>query len=89
MGMQFKKVTHSLLNELKQKGYNALTSNNELSDLQIYWYPEEVSNVNQYIVKLTNRGYVAPLNQPMILWIQDAIDNLSEYELAGIVFITD
>lgn len=87
--MQFKKVTHLLLNELKQKGYNALTSNNELSDQQIYWYPEAVDNVNQYIVKLTNRGYRAPLNQPMILWIQDAIDNLTDYELAGMVFITD
>ncbi|WP_164112291.1 MULTISPECIES: hypothetical protein [Sphingobacterium] len=87
--MEFKKVTHVLLNKLKQKGYNALTSNNELSDRQIYWYPEEVDNVNQYIDKLTNRGYRAPLNQPMILWIQDAIDNLRDYELAGVVFITD
>lgn len=87
--MEFKKVKHVLLNKLKQKGYNALTSNNELSDRQIYWYPEEVDNVNQYIDKLTNRGYRAPLNQPMILWIQDAIDNLRDYELAGVVFITD
>ncbi|SKB39157.1 hypothetical protein SAMN05660841_00221 [Sphingobacterium nematocida] len=89
MGTQFKKVTHGLLNELKQQGYNALISNNELSDPQIYWYPEEVDNVHQYIIELINRGYRAPLNQPMIMWIQDAIENLSEYELSGIVFITE
>jgi len=48
--MEFKKVTHVLLNKLKQKGYNALTSNNELSDRQIYWYSEEVDNVNHILI---------------------------------------
>lgn len=84
--MKFEKVTRLILNEPKQKGYNALTSTNELSDRQIYWYPEHVDNIDDYIIRLKEKGYGAPLDKPMILWIHDAILNLREYELSGIVY---
>lgn len=87
--MQFEKVTHSLLQRLKSRGYNVLTSNNELVDYEIYWYPERVDSISNYIVQLIQHGYGPPLNRPMILWIEDALHNLREYELAGLVFVDD
>lgn len=78
--MQFEKVSKRLLKELSAKGYNILTSNEQLSADMVYWYPEKVWDVQQYIESVA-------YDEPNILVIQDAIENIRDKDLIGLVFV--
>lgn len=86
--IQFEKITHEILRVLKQKGYNVLTSNNKLTDPEIYWYPEQVLSIAKYRYNLNDRGYREALAHPIIVRIQYALDNMTEHELHGMVYVT-
>ncbi len=73
---------------LKGRGYNILTSNNELIDSVIYWFPERIDNIRGYMRELNNLGYEPPLNHPTLLRIEEALENMKEEELEGFVFIS-
>ncbi|TDQ79602.1 hypothetical protein [Sphingobacterium yanglingense] len=79
--MQFENVSKALLKELLSKGYNILTSNNMLSSDIVYWYPEKVEDVQQYIETNANE-------EPTLLVIQDALENIREQDLVGLVFVS-
>lgn len=85
--MRFEKLTYCQLKILKSKGYNILTSNQKLTDAQVVWFPERVDDVCEYLIGLDTNGQITPLNEPNILVIQDALDNIREEDLIGEVFI--
>ncbi|MBL1409050.1 hypothetical protein [Sphingobacterium faecale] len=85
--VKFEKLTRRVLVYLKKKGYNILTSNNELIDSVIYWFPERIDNTRVYMRDLNNLGYEPPLNQPTLLRIEEALEKVKEEELEGYVFI--
>ncbi|WP_164112340.1 MULTISPECIES: hypothetical protein [Sphingobacterium] len=86
--IQFEKITHAILRVLKDKGYNVLTSNNRLTDPEIYWYPEQVISIAKYRFNLNDRGYKHALGHPVIVRIQYALDNMKDDELHGMVYTT-
>ncbi|SKB40323.1 hypothetical protein SAMN05660841_00317 [Sphingobacterium nematocida] len=86
--IQFEKITHEILRVLKDKGYNVLTSNNRLTDPEIYWYPEQIISIAKYRYNLNDRGYKLALGHPVIVRIQYALDNMKEDELHGMVYTT-
>lgn len=85
--MQFENVSKRILKELLSKGYNILTSNESLSADVVYWYPEKVENVNDYLIHLDIIDAIEPLKEPNILVIQDALDNIEDEDLIGLIFI--
>ncbi len=85
--VKFEKITRNVLIYLKERGYNILTSNNELIDSVIYWFPERIDNVRGYLRELNNLGYGPALSQPTLLHIEEALESMKEEELEGIVFI--
>ncbi|TDQ79721.1 hypothetical protein [Sphingobacterium yanglingense] len=86
--IQFEKITHEILRLLKNKGYNVLTSNNRITDTDIYWYPEQIISIAKYRYNLNDRGYKEALGHPVIVRIQYALDNMKEDELRGMVYTT-
>lgn len=78
--MQFEKLTHTNLRKLKELGYNILSSNNNLADDTVIWYPERVEDVCEYVFEVADQ-------EPTLLVIQDALDNISEDDLIGNVLI--
>ena len=87
--MRFEKVTHSVLKELKRKGYNVLIAPSDCEDNEnVTWKAITVPNVMDWLVALDCEGITAvPFREPNILIIQDALNNISEEDLKGSVFI--
>ncbi len=87
--MRFEKVTHSVLKELQRKGYNVLIAPSDCEDSEnVTWKAITVPNVFEWLVALDCEGITAvPFKEPNILVIQDALDNISEEDLKGSVFI--
>ncbi|SMG32535.1 hypothetical protein [Sphingobacterium psychroaquaticum] len=84
--MQFVQLSHKVLKQLKEKGYNILTSNNSVSDDNPVWYPEKVPDVWDYLIGLDVRR-ISVIKEPNILVIQDALDNICEEDLRGVVLV--
>ncbi|ERJ57414.1 hypothetical protein [Sphingobacterium paucimobilis] len=86
--VKFEKVTRGVLMYLKKKGYNILTSNNEVIDSVIYWFPERIDSTRGYMRYLNNLGYEPPLSQPTLLRIEEALEKVKEEEeVEGYIFI--
>lgn len=84
--MRFEKLTHLQLKILKNKGFNILTSNNALTDEKVIWFPERVEDVCEFLISMDIKG-ITPFEEPNILVIQDAIDNINNEDLIGEIFI--
>ena len=85
--MKFEKLTHFQLKILKSKGYNILTSNQNLTDEKVVWFPERVEDVMTYLLALDTSGKMVPFKEPNLMVIDDAIKNIREEDLIGEVFI--
>ena len=85
--MRFEKLTYCQLKILKSKGYNILTSNQKLTDAQVFWFPERVEDAMDYFLALDISGKIEPFKEPNILVIDDALENIREEDLIGEVFI--
>jgi len=81
--MRFDKLTTAILNNLHAQRYSILTSSNSLNKDTIYWYPETVSNLELYVMELDS----TPLQEVNILVIEDALRNIKQEDLLGLVFI--
>lgn len=81
--MRFEKLTHESLKTLLDQGYTVLTSNNNLSDDNVYWYPEVIEDLESYLFNIDN----IPFQEKSILVIQDALKSIEEADLFGQVFI--
>ncbi len=78
--MQFEKLSHEALRELIGRGYNILSSNDELWDKNVVWFPETVADVKDYLMQVADE-------EATLLVIDDALNNLEEEELIGDVFM--
>ncbi|WP_312189742.1 hypothetical protein [Sphingobacterium sp.] len=89
--MRFAKVNHSVLKELQRKGYNVLIAPADCEDTaNVTWKAIAVPNVFEWLVALDCEGITAvPFEEPNILVIQDALNNIKEEDLNGSVFIED
>jgi len=87
--MRFAKVSHSVLKELQSKGYNVLIAPSDCEDIEnVTWKAITVENVFEWLVALDCEGIAGiPFQEPNILVIQDALDNIREEDLFGSVFI--
>lgn len=85
--MRFEKLTKSQLKILKSQGYTLLTSNQNLTDEKVYWFPERVADVMEYLLALDTSGKFVPFKEQNLLVIDDAIENIREEDLKGEVFI--
>lgn len=81
--MEFVNISFEVLRKLKEQGYNILASNNDLYDEEVIWYPEKVDNVFEYLIGLDING--ESNLEPNLLVIDDALLNINEQELRGIV----
>lgn len=80
--MQLKTLTREMLIHLKLQGFNVLTYNNKISDNSIIWFPEVVEDVYEYITGLCDLGMLL-FDEPNILVIDEAIDNIAADHLVG------
>ena len=85
--MRFEKLTKSQLKILKSQGYTLLTSNQNLTDEKVYWFPERVADVMEYLLALDTSGKIVPFKEQNLLVIDDALENIREEDLKGEVFI--
>lgn len=87
--MRFEKVTHGVLRKLQSQGYNVLIAPADCEDnSNVTWKAIAVPNVFEWLVALDCEGVTAvPFQEPNILVIQDALDNIDNDALFGSVFI--
>ncbi|WP_313672030.1 hypothetical protein [Sphingobacterium multivorum] len=87
--MRFAKLNDSVLKELQSMGYNVLIAPFNCEDSEnITWKAITVPNVFEWLVALDCEGITAvPFEEPNILVIQDALNNIKEEDLKGNVFI--
>lgn len=87
--MQFVKITHNILRELHSKGYTVLIAPSDSEDKEnLTWKAIAVQNVNDWLVALDcEAGHFIPFQEPHILVIQDALNNINDEDLFGSVFI--
>lgn len=78
--MQFEKLSHEALRELMSRGYNILSSNDELWAKKVVWFPETVTDIKDYLMQVADE-------EATLLVIDDALNNLEEEELIGDVFM--
>jgi len=81
--MQFVRLAHSVLRDLKKQGYNILKSPVPIDNENPSWYPEKVEDVWEYLDSLT----VVPFQEPNVLVIDDALENIRDEDFVGMVWV--
>lgn len=82
--MQFDRLNIRILKKLKKSGFTILSSNNKVYDETVYWFPEKVDDLDNYLTELETSGELK--SDPFILVIDDALENIKEEHLFGYVF---
>jgi len=85
--MKFVPLSRSILLDLKQSGYQILTSKNAVDDPDPTWYPLAVADVDEYLLNLDCVGSIDPMKELAILVIEDALNSIDQELLIGQVFI--
>lgn len=87
--MKFVKVTHGVLRKLQSQGYNVLIAPSDCQDIEnVTWKAISVPNVMDWLVGLDCEGWTnIPFQEPHILPIQEALDNIENEALFGSVFM--
>ena len=81
--MKFVRLTHSVLRQLRSQGYNILKSPTPIDSEDPSWQPEKVDNVWEYLDSLTG----VPFQEPNVLVIDDALENILDEDLIGMVWV--
>ena len=81
----FVKVTHAVLRRLQSQGYNILTSVNTIDDENPTYMPEKVDDVWEFLDSVT----VVPFEEPEILVIEEALNNIMDDQLIGAVWVSN
>jgi hypothetical protein len=81
--MKFVRLTHSVLRDLKRDGYTILRSPMPIDNEDPTWYAEKVTDVWGYLDDLAG----VPFQEPNILVIDDAIENIKDEDLRGSVWV--
>lgn len=83
--MRFVRLSHEVLRDLKAKGYNILTSVNKLGAEDPTYMPEKVDSVWDYLDDLA----VVPMREPELIIIDDALQNIRNEDLRGMVWVEE
>ncbi|HLS94000.1 hypothetical protein BC792_10384 [Sphingobacterium allocomposti] len=78
--MQFVKLNHKVLIDLKVKGYNALRSRIDTNSNDPSWIPDRID------IQFSSYSYIK-LGRNQFLLIENVLENVEENELTGMVFI--
>jgi len=81
--MKFVRLTHSVLRQLRLQGYNILKSPMPTDSEDPSWHPEKVDDVWEYLDSLAG----VPFQEPNVLVIDDALENIQEEDLIGMVWL--
>jgi len=85
--MKFEKLTKENLLKLRSEGYNLLFYNKKVSDLCVTWFPQAIEDIYDHIINLCSIGAIA-FEKPNIIVIDHVIEDLSEEDLYGYVFVS-
>jgi len=87
--MKFVKLTHGVLRKLQSQGYNVLIAPSDVEDSRnVTWKAITVDNVMDWLVGLDSAGVTAiPFEEPHILPIDEALNNIENEALFGSVFM--
>lgn len=84
MNMQFLPVNQNLLLQLQIRGYNILASAQGIDHDNPSYYPIQVSDVWDYLIRL---DYTSGVGEPALIVIEDALKNIKEQQFDGAVFV--
>lgn len=82
--MQFLPVNQNLLLQLQIRGSNILASAQGIDHENPSYYPIQVSDVWDYLVRL---DYTSGIGEPALIVIEDALRNIKEQHFDGAVFV--
>ena len=80
--MEFVRLTHSVLRDFQRQRYTILKSPMSIDSDDPTWYPERVDDIWKYLDDLAG----VPFQEPNILVIDDALENIREEDLVGMVW---
>ncbi|CDT09035.1 MULTISPECIES: hypothetical protein [Sphingobacterium] len=84
MNMQFLPVNYHLLRQLQIRGYNILASAQGIDHENPSYYPIQVTDVWDYLVRIDSTSKVG---EPALIVIDDALRNVEEQHFDGAVFV--
>lgn len=82
--MKFDRLNIRLLEKLQKSGYTVLTSTSKIYEEVVYWFPEKVPDVDNYLYSLDKSN--GSQSQTTILVIDDALNNMENRYYFGYVF---
>lgn len=82
--MQFDRLNIRILKKLKNSGFTILSSNNKIYEETVYWFPEKVEDLSDYLIDLQLSE--ERRSDPSILVIDEALNNIEKVHLFGYVF---
>lgn len=82
--MEFVQLTRFVLLALRSKGFNVLTSVNGVSHDDPTWIPARIEDIDAF---LSEKIEHTPFQEKAILVIDDALENISEDQLIGMVWV--
>ncbi|GEM64530.1 hypothetical protein D3C87_1585110 [compost metagenome] len=82
--MQFLPVNYNLLRQLQIRGYNILASAQGIDHENPSYYPIQVNDVWDYLVRL---DCTSGIGEPALIVIDDALRNVEEQHFEGAVFV--
>lgn len=86
--MQFEKLTHAVLINLKKEGYNILRSTSLLTDEDPTWYPDKVDLDLFFDLGSDEIARIStPMEEINLLVIDDALQNIRDEDLIGMVWV--
>lgn len=84
----FVRLTHPVLMKLKMRGYNILRSTSPLSSENPTWIPDKV-DMDKFFDLDSEKllKYTVPMNEITLLVIDDALQNIRNEDLFGVVLM--
>lgn len=82
------RLTHPVLMKLKMRGYNILRSTSPLSSENPTWIPDKV-DMDKFFDLDSEKllKYTVPMNEITLLVIDDALQNIRNEDLFGVVLM--
>lgn len=86
--MQFVKLSHAVLLELKEKGYNILRSPSLLTNKDPTYFPDTVDLEKFFDLDSDEIARISvPMQELHLLVIDDALKNIDDEQLTGMVWM--
>ena len=84
----FIRLTHPVLMKLKMRGYNILRSTSPLTSENPTWIPDTIDLDKFFDLDSDSLAHISvPMNEVHFLVIDDALDNIRNEDLFGVVLL--